>query len=470
MPGAQPAHVDRFYPASRMNTDFRPASPALVREILTVSQLNRAVAGLLERSLSVLAVAGELSNVTRAVSGHWYFSLKDAGAQVRCVMFRGRARYVDFAPREGDHVHIRALPTLYEARGEFQLTVESMRRAGAGELYRRFLQLKEALQREGLFEPGRKRRLPSAPATVGIVTSLQAAALRDVLTTLRRRAPGVAVVLYPTSVQGDDAPARIAAAIAGAGARGECEVLLLVRGGGSIEDLWAFNEEVVARAIVACAIPVISGVGHETDFTIADFVADLRAATPTAAAELVAADRRELARHVRRLAERLRSANRRLLDHAAQRLDTSVRLLRAPSAQWRDRTRRLTALAQRLAAARAGQALRRSGAIEQLAARLRAPRADLAAQRLASLERRLHGAIHEVGRRSAHRLDAAAATLALVSPQAVLDRGYAIVSGIDGAVLRDSNQAGLGQSVIIRLAAGELDARVTGIRPAAATP
>lgn len=450
-----------------MNTDLRHANPALAREILTVSQLNRAVAGLLERGLPALTVAGELSNVTRAASGHWYFSLKDGGAQVRCVMFRARARYVDFAPREGDHVHVRALPTLYEARGEFQLTVEAMRRAGAGELYQRFLQLKEMLQREGLFEPGRKRRLPAAPATIGIVTSLQAAALRDVLTTLRRRAPGVAVILYPTAVQGIDAPARIAAAIAGAGARGDCEVLLLVRGGGSIEDLWAFNEEVVARAIVACAIPVISGVGHETDFTIADFVADLRAATPTAAAELVAADRRELARSVRRLAERLHSANRRLLDRVAQRLDTSVRLLRPPSAQWRDRARRVTALAQRLAAARAGQALRRGGAVERLAARLRAPRADLAAQRLASLERRLCGAINEIASRSARRLDAAAATLALVSPQAVLDRGYAIVSGIDGTVLRDSAQASVGQSVAIRLATGELDARITGERPAA---
>src|SRR5690606_18532544 len=240
-----------------MNAEFRRENPALAREILTVSQLNRAVAGLLERSVPLVRVEGELSNVTRAASGHWYFSLKDAAAQVRCVMFRGRARFVDFSPREGDHVEIRAPAGLYGARGEFRLGVESMRRAGAGDLWRRFVQLKEALEREGLFDPARKRALPLAPGAIGIVTSPQAAALRDVLSTLRRRAPGVPVILYPTPVQGSEAPALLAATIARASERGDCEVLLLVRGGGSIEDLWAFNDERVARAIAACRLPVI---------------------------------------------------------------------------------------------------------------------------------------------------------------------------------------------------------------------
>ena len=450
-----------------MNTEIRSENRATTREILTVSELNRAVAGILERNLPVVRVEGELSNVVRAASGHWYFSLKDASAQVRCVMFRGRARNVDFSPRDGDRVEVLALATLYEARGEFQLNVEAMRRAGAGDLYRRFLELKDRLQREGLFDAARKRPLPAHPAAIGIVTSPQAAALRDVLTTLRRRAPAIPVVVYPTQVQGAEAPSQIAAAIGRAGSRRDCEVLLLVRGGGSIEDLWSFNDERVARAIAACPLPVVVGVGHETDFTIADFVADLRAPTPTAAAELVAPDRRELARGALRLAQRLQMAMRRRLDRAAQRLDTGTRLLRPPSAQWRDRARRVAALAQRLAAAGNAQRLRRAGALDRLAARMRAPRADLARQRLEALERRLASAVREALAQRGRRVDAAAAALALVSPQAVLDRGYAIVSSPDGAVLRDAARARPGDALSVRLASGRLDATVTATRPEA---
>ncbi len=450
-----------------MNTEIRSENRATTREILTVSELNRAVAGILERNLPVVRVEGELSNVVRAASGHWYFSLKDASAQVRCVMFRGRARNVDFSPRDGDRVEVLALATLYEARGEFQLNVEAMRRAGAGDLYRRFLELKDRLQREGLFDAARKRPLPAHPAAIGIVTSPQAAALRDVLTTLRRRAPAIPVVVYPTQVQGAEAPAQIAAAIGRAGNRRDCEVLLLVRGGGSIEDLWAFNDERVARAVAACPLPVVVGVGHETDFTIADFVADLRAPTPTAAAELVAPDRRELARGALRLAQRLQMAMRRRLDRAAQRLDTGTRLLRPPSAQWRDRARRVAALAQRLAAAGNAQRLRRAGALDRLAARMRAPRADLARQRLEALERRLASAAREALAQRGRRVDAAAAALALVSPQAVLDRGYAIVSSPDGAVLRDAARARPGDALSVRLASGRLDATVTATHPEA---
>ncbi|MCM5572276.1 exodeoxyribonuclease VII large subunit [Burkholderiaceae bacterium FT117] len=448
-----------------MNAEIRPGNHAGTREILTVSELNRVVAGILERSLAMVRVEGELSNVVRAASGHWYFSLKDPGAQVRCVMFRGKARHVDFVPREGDRVEVLAFATLYEARGEFQLNVEAMRRAGAGDLYRRFLELKERLQKEGLFDATRKRALPAAPAAIGVVTSPQAAALRDVLTTLRRRAPAIPVVVYPTQVQGADAPAQIVAAIGRAAARRDCDVLLVVRGGGSIEDLWSFNDERVARAIAACPLPVVVGVGHETDFTIADFVADLRAPTPTAAAELVAPDRRELARGAHRLAQRLRAAMLRALDRAGQRLDTGTRLLRPPSAQWRDRARRVAALAQRLAAAGNAQRLRRSAALERLAARLRAPRADLARQRLAALERRLAAAGREALAWRARRVDSAAAALALVSPQAVLDRGYAIVTGEDGTVLRDAALARTGEQVSVRLAHGSIDAAVTAVRP-----
>ena len=258
--------------------------------VLTVSALNQAVARTLERSFPLAWVSGEISNFTRAASGHWYFTLKDDAAQVKSVMFRGRAQYAGFMPREGDKVEVRALVTLYAARGDYQLNVESIRRAGVGNLYEAFLQLKEKLAAEGMFDADRKRPLPQFARTIGIVTSPQAAALRDILTTLRRRAPHVCVILYPTPVQGEGAAQKIAQAISTASMRAECDVLLVCRGGGSIEDLWSFNHEHVARAIAACSMPVVAGVGHETDFTIADFAADVRAPTPTAAAELVSPD------------------------------------------------------------------------------------------------------------------------------------------------------------------------------------
>lgn len=443
-----------------MNAEFPAPGRAGAGRALTVSELNRTVSGLLERSLPVLRVEGELSNVVRAASGHWYFSLKDPGAQVRCVMFRGRARQVDFAPREGDRVELLALATLYEARGDFQLNVETMRRAGAGDLYRRFLELKAKLQAEGLFDAVRKRELPAHPRAIGIVTSPQAAALRDVLSTLRRRAPGVPLVVYPTQVQGVDAPAQIVAALGRAAQRHECDVLLLVRGGGSIEDLWAFNDEALARAIAASPIPVIAGIGHETDFTIADFVADLRAPTPTAAAELVAPDRRELARAATRLAQRLAAAMTRRLDRAAQRIDTGARLLRPPSAQWRDRVFRVVAFARRLEAAGRAQSLHRRVALERLAARLRPPRLEEAARRLETLERRLGVAGRELLAIRQRRVDAAASALALISPQAVLDRGYAIVTHSDGKVVRDAREVCAGDRLSIRVARGGFDATV----------
>ena len=248
--------------------------------VLTVSALNQAVAQLLERNIPLTWVSGEISNFTRAASGHWYFTLKDQAAQVRAVMFRGRAQYAGFMPREGDKVEVRALVTLYAPRGDYQLSVEAIRRAGLGNLYEAFLQLKAQLTAEGLFDQQRKRTIPGFVRSIGIVTSPQAAALRDILTALQRRAPHIRIVLYPTPVQGEGSPQKIAQAIATASSRAECDVLLVCRGGGSIEDLWSFNEEIVARAIAACSMPVISGVGHETDFTISDFAADMRAATP----------------------------------------------------------------------------------------------------------------------------------------------------------------------------------------------
>jgi len=449
-----------------MNTGFADGNHDLAREILTVSRLNRVVAGLLQRSLPPVWVSGELSNVMRAASGHWYFTLKDASAQVRAVMFRGRAQYVDFVPREGDHVEVRAQVSLYEPRGDFQLVVEAMRHAGDGDLYRRFLLLKARLQAEGLFEAGRKRALPAAPCTVGIVTSAQAAALRDVLTTLRRRAPEVGVIVYPTLVQGAAAPAAIVAALAAAARRAECDVLLLVRGGGSIEDLWAFNDEAVARAVAASTIPVVSGVGHETDFTIADFVADARAPTPTAAAALAVPDRRESMRRAQRLGEQLARAWARRLETLDQRLDTAARLLKSPSAQWQARALRLHGLGQRLAAAARASLEQRALRLAHAQARLRGPRTEVAAQRHEAGARGLQRAGEAALARLAERLERAAAAIDLVSPQAVLARGYAIVHDADGRVVRAGSDVARGDALSVTLAQGGLEVEVRATLPA----
>ncbi|MDB5804165.1 MAG: xseA, partial [Betaproteobacteria bacterium] len=325
-----------------------PVSPGERSRAISVSELNRGVRGMLERGYPLVAVRGEISNFTRAASGHIYFVLKDAGAQVRCAMWRGKAQALSFVPANGDAVEVRANVTLFEARGEFQLAVESMRRDGAGNLFEAFLRLKEKLAGEGLFDPERKRPLPALPRAIGVVTSPQAAALRDIVTALKRRAPMIPVVIYPTPVQGEGAAARIAQAIATANARAEVEVLLVCRGGGSIEDLWSFNEEVVARAIAASDIPVISGVGHETDFTIADFAADLRAPTPTAAAELAAPHRDDLLARLSGAAYEMRRAMQAYLDEARQKLDWTARDLVPPSARLAAQRRDLGDLARRL--------------------------------------------------------------------------------------------------------------------------
>jgi len=280
-----------------------------VPQVISVAELNRLARELLERNLPLVWVAGEISNFKRYDSGHCYFTLKDAQAQVDCVMFRNRAQLLGWAPDNGAKVEVRALPSLYEARGKFQLNVETMRRAGLGALFEAFEKLKAKLSAEGLFDPARKRPLPRFPRAIGIVSSPKAAALRDVLTTLKRRMPGLPVIIYTTPVQGEGAAPRIAAAIARANAHKMCDVLLLCRGGGSIEDLWSFNEEVVARSIVASAIPVVTGIGHETDFTIADFAADARAPTPTAAAALASPACDELSRQLLHQMQRLLRAS-----------------------------------------------------------------------------------------------------------------------------------------------------------------
>src|SRR5471030_576238 len=349
--------------------------------VMTVTALNQAVARLLERSFPLSWIAGEVSNFTKASSGHWYFTLKDDAAQVRAVMFRGRAQYAGFIPREGDKVEVRALVTLYGARGDYQINVEAIRRAGVGSLFEAFQRLKEKLAAAGWFDQDRKRALPMFPRTIGVVTSPQAAALRDVLTALKRRAPHVNIVLYPTPVQGQQAPEKIAEAIRTASRRAECDVLIVCRGGGSIEDLWSFNEAVVAYAVAECAMPVISGVGHETDFTICDFAADLRAATPTAAAELAATPRADWLSSLRADATDLRRAMRRCLSDAAQTLDHHTRRLLSPAAQIRQQRLKLLALSTALMHAQRAPLGQARYTLDRLSGRLAARRPNLTATR-----------------------------------------------------------------------------------------
>ena len=443
---------------------FAPSSAE--QPVLTVAELNRLARRAIEGQIALTWVAGEISNFTRAPSGHWYFTLKDAQASVRCAMFRSRNQFMDWQPREGDHVEVRAQATLYEPRGEFQLSVEIMRQAGLGALFEAFNRLKAKLEQEGLFDPARKRPPPPHPHRIGVITSPKAAALRDVLTTLHRRWPAARVVVYPTLVQGELAAAQITAAIRTAGERAECEVLLLVRGGGSLEDLWAFNEERVARAIAACPIPVVCGVGHETDFTIADFVADLRAPTPTGAAQLATPDRAELGHHLAHLSRRHGLTQHRRLDTLAQQLDGLRRRLQHPATRMEAQRRHLEHLSQRLRRALAGRVQNAQRQWERLAARLHARRPETASHLQTVNHLRLRLKQNESVRlRMLHeRIAALAGNLAHLNPEAVLARGFSIVRDERGGIVRDSAELALGVDVDITLARGGAQAKVSRIR------
>lgn len=394
--------------------NFRETAP-----VLSVSALLRSVRDTLERRFPLAWISGEISNFRPAASGHWYFTLKDETAQVDCVMFRGRAAALDWRPEDGMRVEARALPTLYEPRGRFQLNVEHMRQAGLGPLYERFLRLKAKLEAEGLFDAAAKRDVPEHPKAIGVVTSRQAAALRDVLTTLHRRNPAIPVIVYPVPVQGEGAAARIAEMLATASARAECDVLLLVRGGGSIEDLWPFNEEIVARAIRASATAVVVGVGHETDVTIADFAADRRAATPTAAAEMVSPSRAELLARVAELAQRATREALRRIETGMQTVDALARRLVHPRERLRTSRQLLAQLTARLSFASAHR------------------RESLAAQ-LAQLK----------------------AALGSLNPSAVLERGYSLTRNARGEVIVDASRVKQGEPLTTTLARGWVESEV----------
>jgi exodeoxyribonuclease VII large subunit len=431
-------------------------------EILSVSALNRGIRDLLEHRYPLLWVAGEISNLSIAKSGHVYFVLKDEQAQVRCVMFRSRGQYLDWTPRDGMKVEVRALVTLYEARGEFQLNVETIRRAGVGALFEAFLKLRDRLEAEGLFDPAAKRPLPFFPRAIGVVTSLQAAALQDVLTTLARRNPSIPVVVYPVPVQGDTAAEKIGAALVAAGRRRDCDVLILCRGGGSMEDLWTFNAETIARAIRACPIPVVTGIGHEIDFTIADFAADHRAPTPTAAAELVSPSRGDLIASIHALRERLSKGVVSIAEEKAQRLDYLARRIIHPGVRLRTQQEVLGHLRVRLQHAGLRSLEERRWRLFQLVRHSRAllPDPGKLGARPQELVLRLRRAAHATLEHAASRCAHVSATLAHLDPMAVLERGYSIVEGGDGVIVRDSATLALGETVAIRFARGRARARI----------
>ena len=432
---------------------------------LTVSELNRRARLALENGIGLVWVTGEISRATLAASGHWYFTLKDESAAVDCAMFKRRAQLLDFRPENGLKVEVRARVTVYEARGSYQLAVEQMRHAGLGALFEAFERLKKKLAAEGLFDEARKRPLPEFPRAIGIVTSLAAAALRDILTTLQRRAPMVPVVVYPTLVQGSGAAEQIAAAIGAAGRHGACDVLIVARGGGSLEDLFAFNEEVVARAIASAPIPVVSGVGHETDFTIADFVADLRAATPTAAAVAASPDREALRERLAAQAGRLTRAGARAVTDRAQRLDNASRRLVTPAERLRLARTRLAELAGRLATAGARPASLAALQLRALAPRVRAPDFARARQSLERLRERLASTVNRAQAARLARLDAARASLSHLDPTQVLARGYAIARRADGAVVRNAASLQKGERLGLTFAVGSAGVRVEDSSP-----
>jgi exodeoxyribonuclease VII large subunit len=442
-----------------------------IAPVMSVTELNRRVRALLENQFEMLWVSGELSNVKRAASGHWYFCLKDPGAQIECAMFRTRAQFLDFRPEDGLRVEVRARVTLYEPRGNYQLVVEEIRKAGLGALYEAFEKLKAKLEDEGLFEAARKRPLPAFPRAIGIVTSPAAAALRDVLTTLRRRAPMVPVVLYPAQVQGEGAGAQVARAIALANARAECDVLIVCRGGGSLEDLWAFNEEAVARAIFASRLPVVSGVGHETDFSIADFVADLRAATPTAAAVAASPDRAALEERVAQIRRRLQRDLRRIVETASQRLDAASRRLLTPAERIAHDRERLAQHARRMRIAANMHATGTRAALAALSPRLaRAlPDLDAARRELERSARRLGIAAARSATERSRHLAALRASLGHLDPSQVLARGYSIVRDGEGKVLRSSAGLAQGAPLDIAFAEGGAKATVDSVRGKGAT-
>lgn len=439
--------------------------------IFTVSRLNQTVRLLLEQEMGQVWISGEISNFSQPSSGHWYFTLKDDTAQVRCAMFRNSNRRVTFRPQHGQQVLVRANITLYEPRGDYQIIVESMQPAGEGLLQQKYEQLKAKLQAEGLFDQQHKQSLPSPAHCVGVITSKTGAALHDILHVLKRRDPSLPVIIYPTAVQGDDAPGQIVRAIELANARQECDVLIVGRGGGSLEDLWSFNDERVARAIFASAIPVVSAVGHETDVTIADFIADLRAPTPSAAAEMVSRNQQELLRQILSAQQRLGMAMDYFLANRSRRFTQIYHRLQQQHPQLR-LARQQTALErlnQRMNVAIDGQLKRTSQRQSRLLQRLNQqnpqPRIHRAQTRIQQLEYRLAENVRSRLSATRERFGNAVTHLEAVSPLSTLARGYSVSTATDGKVLKKVTQVKAGDVMTTRLGDGWVESEVKSITP-----
>ncbi|EAR60829.1 exodeoxyribonuclease VII large subunit [Neptuniibacter caesariensis] len=434
---------------------------------LSVSELNRQARLLLERSFLTIEVTGEISNFVKPSSGHWYFTLKDDKAQVRCAMFKNRNQLIRFSPKQGDQVVVRAKVSLYEGRGDYQLICEFMSQDGGGSLQAAYEELKLKLNQEGLFGNEHKKPLPEHPARIGVVTSPTGAAIHDILTVLKRRFPGLPVTLYPTAVQGEDAPAQICKAIILAEAHQECDVLIVGRGGGSLEDLWPFNTEPVARTIFDCEIPVISAVGHEVDTVISDYVADVRAPTPSAAAELISPDQHQLKLRLRQQSERLQRQLNSVIQDANNRIYNLKSRLRHPGQQLREKAQRLDHLEIRLQQAAQLSLSGRKCRIENLRTRLQAntPQQRLLqhSERIKNFKSRLaQGILHKL-EFNRQQLNKAAAQLNTVSPLATLERGYAIVQDQQGKVLTDTHDSSVGDQIEARLHQGRMKCTINEI-------
>lgn len=440
-----------------MSELFAPAA-------ISVSELNAAAKDLLENAFAGIWVAGEVSNLTRAASGHYYFSLKDAAAQVRCVLFKFAAARLSAPLQEGSRIEVSGRISLYEARGEFQITVNEVRQTGLGQLFERYERLKAQLQAEGLFDPARKKPLPAPETvqTVGIITSLAAAALRDMVITLCRRAPQIKVIVYPAAVQGQGSKEQLSAALALAGSRRDADVLIIGRGGGSIEDLWSFNEETVVRAIAACPLPTVSAVGHETDFTLADFAADVRAATPTAAAELVSPKRADMLAALAHTQNTLRRALQQHYGNAAQKLDFLAQRLVHPRHRLHDRQTALHRQAQQLAYAVRQQLNAKHAQADRLAQQTARLRPDPAQARhtLQQLDTGLRRAAADALNRRRERLAAQAQLLEAVSPQQIMRRGFAVATTARGQVVHSAGSLKTGQKLHLYFADGRTDVQV----------
>lgn len=435
-------------------------------EIYSVSALNRLAKMILEETFSLVWVEGEISNFACPSSGHMYFSLKDAQAQVRCALFRQRNRGLSFVPENGMQVRVQARVSLYEGRGEYQLIVEQIEEAGNGALQRAFDALKKKLFTEGLFDSAHKKPLPKLPTCIGVVTSPTGAAIRDIISVLKRRFPAIPVIIYPTAVQGTEAAAQIARAINKANLRAECDVIIVGRGGGSLEDLWSFNEEIVARAIYASSIPIVSAVGHEVDVTIADFVADQRAATPTAAAELISPDRAEWQHKVDQYAARLGQNMRAFLNQVNMHLMHLRKRLKHPGQYIRERSQHCDHLEQRLQTLWQAIIHRKTNALNQLISRLQQqnPAHRLKAERMLcqNLYERLKTATVHLCRNKRQQLENTSRALNAISPLNTLSRGYAIATHHQ-QILKSTQNIKIGDTLLLRLSKGELDCTVNKI-------